>query len=291
MLIALTIVCLLGLGGVAGAEELKPFILASNEVGEMAGKVKAVSDALTRNGFDIVGTYSPYKNASIIVVTNNELKKTASESEHGGYGAVQRVSVTEKDGKLQVAYTNPVYMANAYRLKGDLKGAYQALEAALGKGTPFGPAQGLSADELQKYHYMFGMEYFDDPSKLGKFDSHQEAVKAIEADLAAGKGGASKVYRVDIPGKEEVLFGVALTKECSGDEYIMSRIDFKDLRSTGHLPYEILVSEKKVFALYARFRIAINFPDLKMMGDNSFFSIMCAPGAIEGALEEVVDQG
>ena len=54
------------------------------------------------------------------------------------------------------------------------------------------------------------------------------------------------------------------------------------------MPYEILVSGKKVFALFARFRIAINFPDLSMMGDHSFFSIMCAPGEIEDALEKVV---
>lgn len=46
----------------------------------------------------------------------------------------------------------------------------------------------------------------------------------------------------------------------------------------------MLVSGNKMYALYARFRIAVNFPDLKMMGANSFFKIMCAPDAIEGAL-------
>jgi hypothetical protein len=44
------------------------------------------------------------------------------------------------------------------------------------------------------------------------------------------------------------------------------------------------VSDNKVYALYARFRIAINFPDLKMVGSNSFVNIMCAPNAIEDAL-------
>jgi hypothetical protein len=70
----------------------------------------------------------------------------------------------------------------------------------------------------------------------------------------------------------------------------MNEIDFKPVRSTAHLPYEMLVSDKRVYALYARFRIAINFPDLKMMGDNSFFKIMCAPDAIEEMLMEAAGE-
>lgn len=59
---------------------------------------------------------------------------------------------------------------------------------------------------------------------------------------------------------------------------------FKELKSTPHLPYEMLVADNKVYALYARFRIAINFPDLSMMGDNSFMRIKPAPEAIRKAL-------
>ena len=64
----------------------------------------------------------------------------------------------------------------------------------------------------------------------------------------------------------------------------MERIDFKPLKSSGHLPYEMVVSGGKVYALPAEFRIAINFPDLSMIGSNRFASIMCAPGSIEEAL-------
>ena len=106
----------------------------------------------------------------------------------------------------------------------------------------------------------------------------------LEKSLAAKKGGVSKIYRIDVPGKDESVFGVGMTKKCSGDKFVMGHIDFKPVRSTAHLPYEMLVSGRKVYALYARFRIAINFPDLKMVGDNSFFKIMCAPDEIEEAL-------
>ena len=61
----------------------------------------------------------------------------------------------------------------------------------------------------------------------------------------------------------------------------------KPLRSTGHLPYELLVSKGEVYALHAKFRIALNFTDLSMMGDHSFMRIRCAPDSIEGALKQV----
>ena len=56
------------------------------------------------------------------------------------------------------------------------------------------------------------------------------------------------------------------------------------MRSTAHLPYDILVTGDEVEALHARFRIAINFPDLSMMGANSFMNIMPSPDAIRDAL-------
>ncbi|MBT6328990.1 MAG: hypothetical protein HOJ34_04330, partial [Kordiimonadaceae bacterium] len=56
-------------------------------------------------------------------------------------------------------------------------------------------------------------------------------------------------------------------------------------RSSAHLPYEILVKDNEIYALGARFRIAISFPDLKMVGSHSFAGIMSAPGAIKKALK------
>jgi hypothetical protein len=269
---------------------LKPFVLASKSVGPLADKVESTKSALSAQGFTIAGSYTPYPDAMVIVVTNNELLANAAQSEHGGFGAMQRVAVVGKKGEIQVSYTNPLYLAHAYRMKGDLRGVADRLAAALGHIEEFG-AKGLSAKQLRKYHYMFGMEYFDEPSLLAEYGSFDEAVKAVEAGLAAGKGGTAKVYRIDVPGKQEAVFGVALKMPVGGDknmddQYIMSEIDFKDVGSVAHLPYEMLVSGGKVYALYARFRIAISFPDLAMMGKNSFMNIMGAPEAIRKALAQ-----
>lgn len=285
---------MLGISGAALAQDalLKPFVLGSKGPGEVAQAVEAAKAKLTQNGFTIAGSYSPYPNATVIAVTNDEMRSTAAKSEHGGFGAAQRVSVTKVGNEVQVAYTNPVYMAHAYRMAGDLKETAAKLQAALGKVEEYG-ARGLTAEKLRKYHYTFGMEYFDEPNEFVKYASYEEAVKAVEAGLAAGKQGVTKVYRVDVAGKKETLFGVAMKGEGEAgkfmdDKYIMSEIDFRDVKSTSHLPYDILVSDNKVYAQYARFRIAISFPDLSMMGANSFMNIMKSPEAIREALSLTV---
>ena len=276
--------------GTALAQEavLKPFVLGWKGPGEFAQKVEATKAALAQRGFAVVGSYTPYPNTAIIAVTNDELKANAARSEHGGFGVAQRVAVTKMKDEVQVTYTNPTYLANAYRMAGELKDTTAKLQAALGRIDEYG-ARGLTPSQLRKYHYTFGMEYFDEPNTLAAYGSFEEAVKAVEAGLGAGKQGVTKVYRVDVPGKKEALFGVAMKGEGDAgkfmdDKYIMSEIDFKDVRSSAHLPYDILVSDGKVYALYARFRIAISFPDLSMMGANSFMNIMKSPEAIRKAL-------
>jgi hydrogenase maturation factor HypE len=46
----------------------------------------------------------------------------------------------------------------------------------------------------------------------------------------------------------------------------------------------MVVRDGEVKALAPRFRIAVDFPDQKMMGEHSFMSIMESPQAIEKAL-------
>ncbi len=275
----------------------------------MAPVVTRVRQQLADAGFTVVGSYAPYTDAAfpddnvvsaeIIGVTNPALQTAAAATEFGGYAMVQRVTVTQithqGSTQTQVAFTNPAYMASAYRLDSDLEEVAAELRKALGTQQAYGSSKGLSASDLARYHYKAFMPYFTDADLLASYDSHEQAVEAVKAGLAAHKGGTSAVYQVAVPGRQATLFGVALSgpagNECSGDQYIMSRIDFHPIKSTGHLPYEVLVVGGKVYALAAKFRIAINFPDLSMMGSNSFVSIMCAPRSIEKALKAAASGG
>jgi hypothetical protein len=282
MVLAGVAVLLLFAGIVSAAEELlKPYVLASTDNGKIAKKAAEVKTALTQNGFQVVGEYSPYKGADVIVVTSDELRRKAAESDFGVYGAVERISLTETGKGLQVAYTNPLYYAQAYRMKDPLTDVAAQLEKALGKKSEFGSKDGLKASKLRKYHYMFLMPYFTDQVELASYGSHEAALRAVEESLAAHKGGCSKVYRVDLPGKQESVFGVAISEGEGADRTIMPVIDIAELKHTAHLPYEMVVSGGKVYMLHGKFRIALDFPDLTM---GTFMKISGAPSAIEKKL-------
>ena len=271
----------------------KPFILAGYEDhSSLYRAVDKIKNTLSKNNFEIAGEYSPYKDAHIIVITNSEIKSNAAKSELGAFGAGLRVSLTKEGDKIQVTYTNPAYQSHAYRMKGDMAGVRASLEKALGFTAEYGPEDGLTEKELRDYQYKWLMPYFKDTVDLVEYGSQKEALDKVNAIFKKNKTGVTKVYEITLPGKEETVIGVAMSgkngNDCSGDQYIMSRIDFKELKSTGHLPYEIVVSEGKIYALPAEFRIAISFPDLSMMGSNSFASIMCAPDSIKAALAAAV---
>jgi len=270
---------------------IKPYFQADKIDGDISQVVSAVKQKLTAGGFEVVGQVSPYADTAVVIATNDALKANAAKTDYGVFGAGQRITVTKTKNGIQVAYTNPSYMAHAYRMKSDLADVTTAMNTALGNQGEYGPDEGLTKEDLREYHYKFLMPYFYDRLQLAEHESHADAIAAVEKNLAAKAGGVSKVYRIDLPGLEKTVIGVQMSgpeeNDCSGDQYIMSRIDFKELKSSGHLPYEMVISGGNVYALPAEFRIAISFPDLSMMGSNSFASIMCAPSAIEEALTAV----
>lgn len=263
---------------------MKPFILA-NKGSDYQGVLAATKKKLIDAGFQVLGEYTPYGKATVIIITDDELIKNAEATEFGGYGVVQRVAVTDVAGEVQVAYTNPMYMASAYRMKGDLAAVADRLKKALGFIEEFGCAVGLTAKDLADYKYMFGMPKFHQQFKLMEYPDYKAAVDAVEAGLAEQKGGVSRIYRIDLPNKQQTIIGVSMTVEMSSDATIMKEVDFKPIRSTPHLPHELLIhSDGKVRSLDPKFRIAINFPDLEMSGNNSFIGIMGTPDAIYNSM-------
>ena len=271
--------------GAWAGENLKPFILVSNDAGDASAVASEAKGKLEAGGFKVVGEYSPYAGANVIVVTSDELLAVAGKTKFGGYGAVVRVSVTEAGDKVQLAYANPLYWGAAYQME-DMSGVASSLAKALGEGTPFGSEDGLSESKLRKYHYMAFMPYFKDHDELGDFDSHAEAVAKVNERLAKGVKGMSKVFEVSVPGKEETLIGVAITEGDGADKFIMEKVDKGELKHTPHLPYAVLVSGNDVYALAGKFRIALSFPDLTMGG---FAGIMSSPAAIKESLEELAE--
>jgi hypothetical protein len=296
-LISLSIlVTALVLSTTAAAEDAtyKPFVLASSGLGTLDQKTEETRRALEDAGFEVYGQYSPVEGSNVIVVTNDELKNIAAMSDKGGYGAAQRVSVTEVGDAVEVAFVNPVYIQYGYRMKGDMQPIYDALAASLGNVRSCGAGdKKMTAEKLNKFHYMMAMPYFDEPFELGSFDSYEDAVAAVEAGLARQGDALTQVYRIDIPGKQQTVFGVGMkmTNESEKDidsAFQMSIVDFEGCKKRAYFPYEVLVDGNNVEALHMRFRMALHFPDLSMAGKHGFTKLMSAPGATEDALKEML---
>lgn len=273
----------------------QPFILASvNETG-LQEQAESTADALNAAGFTVAGQYSPLDNAIVMVVTSPELQEIAAQSDKGGYGAGQRVGITEREGKTEVAFVNPLYLQFAYRLEADMQGVYDQMSKALGNMEGFGAKKEMTAKKLGKYHYKPMMPYFDDPLELGSFDSHEAAVAAVENGLAVDGDALSQVYRIDIPGKQQTVIGVGM-KATSDDKdevnidesHQLAIVDFEGYSKVAYFPYEILVNGSEVEALPMKFRMAVHFPDLPMMGAHGFMKLKSSPGATKKAFKKLL---
>lgn len=290
------LVALLSAAALAAEEpRYRPFVLAAVGDEALDAQVSATATALERAGFTVVGRHAPLDTARVLVVTHPELLAVAALSPRGGYGAAQRVSVSQRDGQTEVAFVNPLYIQHAYRLQGDLQPVYDRLVEALGFEREFGSKKGLTAKKLARYHYMIGMQRFDDPSELGSFDSREEALAAVAAGLERPGDALSRVYRIDIPGTSQSVIGVAM--QATGDSedeqdideaHQLSIVDFEGPVKAAYFPYELLVDGARVEALHMRFRMAVHFPDLSMMGAHGFTKLMASPGATEDALEALL---
>lgn len=261
---------------------LKPFSLAkiykNEKLSQVADKVRL---QLINAGYKIIGTYSPSEKIDILIISNATLVNAASKSRYGGFGAALRVSLSQVKADVQVAHNNPTYMAIAYNMKSYLSATRKKLAKTLGYVKDFG-GKGIPANELGDYNYAFGLEGFFGFMELAEHKSHQLALAAVEKGFSRKFKKMEKVYRIDLPNKKQSVFGVSLksdSKELAllNDKFVMDIIDSKEVKHSAHLPYELMVVDKRVMMMHPHFRIAVNFPDLRMFGKHSFAKLMDLP--------------
>ncbi len=272
------------------AETLKPFVLAYSKAGaDVSAEVESVREKLQGADYRILGEYPVTDAARVVIATSDALLAAAASAPRGAYIAPLRVAVTRVDGNVQVSYLNLEYFRHAYQIETSLAAAANLLAARLGASSTFG-AEGLTPSTLARYRYAFGMERFADPYRLASHPDRRAALAALDANLEAGKGGVREIYRVEIPGQDATLIGVSIREDAGADRdasdaYKLTTVDVRDPRHTAYFPYEILVRGGEVEALHMRFRMALHFPDLSMMGDNSFMQLRRSPAAVEQALK------
>ena len=246
---------------------VQPYIASDTKVagGDLNAVISAVEQRLTAGGFVVIGRHMPkgLTGHGSVVVTDAGL--TEAIKAVGGSAIVAtpiRVGVTA-DGT--VSYINPEYWGRGYvrkeysKIENAAKAAKARLEAALGAGKPFGGD--VKAEDLPKYHYMFGMEYFDERSELKEYGSFDEALKAVRVNLAKGVAQTSKVYEIAMPDKKLAVFGVGTNDPNYGESWWVAKIGPDHIAA---LPWEVFIVNNKVMALYGRFRTALAWPELGM---------------------------
>lgn len=294
----LTLVLLLLLNSTIMGQQLKPYIMGAQSTESLETVKENTNQALIDAGFTILGQYQPAIDETrwVMVVTAPDL--TAAIQDFGeltGFAATLRVGLTQNGDKVNISYTNPIYLGNAYFQKNysDIEAHFIAVDqmlvtamAGLGtvKNEPFGVEEGMSAKDVGRYHYMFGMEYFDDVVELTEFSKYSVGKSIIESKLSKG-GNTKLVYAYEIPGQELKLYGIALSGE-TGEEHFLPIIDIGQPKHTAFLPYEILLMGNKAVMMHGRYRIALAFPDLTM---TTFSKIMSTPGDIEELMRSVTE--
>jgi hypothetical protein len=253
---------------------------------ELTAQLTQVEKKLQAEGFTVVGRHTPKglpTHASLVVTDPAILETIRTIGGPSIIAAGIRVGV-QSDGT--VSYMNPDYWYRAY-LRGPFKTAQAPAKAvqvrlakALGDGAGFGGD--VAEADLPNYRYMLGMERFDSAnSELSTHGSFEEALKTVQDNLAKGVGSTSRVYEVVMADRKLAVFGVAMNEPGNGEGSWVSKIGADHIAG---MPYEIFIVGNKVFALYARYRIALAWPALGM---GQFMGIISTPDAIRNTLSRV----
>jgi hypothetical protein len=267
---------------------VSPYIQGDSVTGgNVQAAATAVETKLKNGGFKVVGKYFPKTLAGygVVIATDTAmLDEVGSVGGNAVLGAAIRVGV-KADGS--VAYTNPDYWYRAYFRKSfDKKeAAVKALQARLQEALGAGKGQGGNeeAGSLTNYRYMIGMERLDSSkSKLAEYGNFAEALKTVRDNLAKGVGKTAKIYEVVLPDRKLAVFGVAMNDAESSDGDWIKKIDMQN--NIAGLPYEIYIVGNEVQSPFARFRIALAFPDVGM---GQFMRISSLPANIQETMSEL----
>ncbi|HTY02540.1 MAG TPA: hypothetical protein VMC81_02310 [Rhodocyclaceae bacterium] len=268
------------------AYALQPYVTGTKvTAGDLAAAATAVEQKLTAAGFTVVGREMAkgLPAQATVVVTDAGLTEVLK-----GIGGTAVVAIPVRVGVKSdgtVSYVNLEYWQRAYlrkdygKAEAAVKAAAGKLEQALGTGAAFGGD--IKAEDLANYHYMFGMERFDEKTLLAEYKSFEQAVKTVQDNLAKGVKGTAKVYELVYPDRKLAVFGVTMNDAEHGEGWWVNKIGADHVAA---LPWEVFVVDGKVMALFGRYRTALAWPSLGM---GQFMTISNHPDTTKAMLDAV----
>lgn len=216
-------------------------------------------------GFEVLATYEPVKQGTTIVFTNSALKKEAKE-EKRAHAAILKMFVDEKDKAVSI--TNPIYFGKAF-MQGDYnhdvwENQYNTINKAFAglKGSK----EAIKFKDLDGYHFMFGMPYYEDFEEVGEGDHSGLISKAKKGKI---------VFELTLS-KDSTLVGYELS------EKTREFVEKVGRKNAAVLPYTIAIEEDEAKIMAAKYYLAISYPKLTM---GEFMKISDIPGKIKDELE------
>jgi len=274
------------------ANEIPAFYSVKSKEKANAAKT-ALNAKLKAANFKILGTYSPMNNTNMFVVaiTRADIQKlTNAKLAISSLASVLKFGIAQVGGQTEISLLNPEYIFNAY-LQDKIEGKDQNLSKISNElisilkslGTNFSSFGGkMDADNLQDYHYMFGMPYLKDYVKLNEAGSFSEACAKIESNLPITQG-AKKVFQIKYVSQQVAIYGIALNDNTKGESFFLKKIGSRQIAA---LPYEIVVLGNKAIMLHGRYRLALHWPELTM---GQFMEIVDTPGYVEDVFKKIAE--
>ncbi len=285
------IAALIVLFNYSNAQKISPYYGLGNYGYEIEGSAEKLINEIQSAGYEILGSYAPGQQPDLYVVvfTDSQTRQLCmSTTIQGLIAAPYRMALEKTASGVILSCVNPEYQWRAYLTEAygnnaakflGLKNRYMNFLETLGHPVPFGGED--DASDLEDYHYMFGMPYYEDQVEIKAFDSFQSAVSTIQNNIT-GTQGIEPVYSLVDNSNQIAVFGVGLVDQEIGEKHFLSVIGQTHAAA---LPYELIVEGNKVKMLHGRFRFALYWPELTMA---TFTKIMSTPGDVEEMMSRLV---
>ena len=221
-----------------------------------------VQSALKNAGFKILAEQQLDKEGDLttVVFTCPTLKNMANKTGKG-FGAILRVLINKADHEISI--TNPLYFAKAFLQDSyDDTAANKVLTKLNNAFTNLkDSSDAMQEGDLEGYHFMLGMPYYDDMTTVGEG-------KAL---LAKAKANKNTLFTLSLE-NGSTLIGYKINSETAK---FAKKIGSKN---ASLLPYTILIENNKAKILAPKYYLALSYPSLSM---SQFMTIATVPGAIE----------
>ncbi len=231
--------------------------------------IEKAKEILKSSGFEILSQYTLNGgDIKVVVFTSDELKHYAKKKGKEFMGALRLM--VDKNGNLTI--TNPLYLSKAYMKKAhDNAKALSILHKITSNFVGLRDSKDyLKSSKLPKYHFMFGMPYYEDMITVGEGDSDKELI-------AKAKQKGRLAYDLNLGGGKH-LIAVKLSPKTE------SFIHKTGTKNALLLPYPAIVEGGEVKILAPKYYIAISYPLLKM---SQFMQIAKIPGEIVSEFEAI----